>query len=238
MDMGEYQRHLEERGFSQLTISSYLWVAEFFSSKYGEPGPATLSVYKEWLEQSYKPNTVNQRIQAINYYLGYLGKDDLRLKPVSVEKDSSEPSIDYASYRRLVRHLRKQGYWRDYHAIRLLVTAGLRVSKLLGLRIEDMRQGHADVGEGKAARQVTFLDSVAKGVLSWTEGEGRKSGLLFLNRFGDPITPRGFSYQLKQRAIECDVDSSLVHPQAFKNLFVRCFLEAAGDAQFLDELLG
>lgn len=97
---------------------------------------------------------------------------------------------------------------------------------------------YADVGEGKTARRVRFLDAVAKAALGWAEGEGRSEGLLFLNRFGDPITPRGFAYQLKKRALECRVDADLVHPQAFKNLFVRCFLEAAGDARFLDELLG
>ena len=34
------------------------------------------------------------------------------------------------------------------------------------------------------------------------------------------------------------MDARLVHPQAFKDLFVRCFLQAAGDLRFLDELLG
>lgn len=155
-----------------------------------------------------------------------------------MKKADADPSIDYASYRRLVRYLRGEGYWRDYHAIRLMVTSGLRVGELLGLEVDDMRRGFADVGEGKAARRVRFLDAVARAALGWAEGEGRSEGLLFLNRYGDPITPRGFAYQLKKRALECNVGADLVHPQAFKNLFVRCFLEAAGDARFLDELLG
>lgn len=67
---------------------------------------------------------------------------------------------------------------------------------------------------------------------------GQEQGPLFLNRFGEPITARGFAYQLKKRALECKVDADLVHPQALKNLFARCFLEAVGDMRFLDELLG
>lgn len=107
MGLDDYERHLRGCGLSVLTADSYLWVAEFFLDKYPEVNPSTLAAYKEWLVESYKPNTVKQRIQAINYYLGYLGKDDLRLKPVPVERDESDSSIDYASYRRLVRYLRE-----------------------------------------------------------------------------------------------------------------------------------
>lgn len=146
--------------------------------------------------------------------------------------------IDYAAYRKLVRYLREGEYWRDYHAVRLLATTGLRVGELLGLRVEDLRAGYANVGSGRAARRVEFLGAVADAALSWVEGEGRSSSPLFLNRYGGAITPRGLSYQLKQRAAECGVDERLVHPQAFKNLFVRCFLQAAGDMSFPDELLG
>ena len=34
----------------------------------------------------YKPKTVNLRIQAINKYLTYLGKDKLQLKAVKVQQ--------------------------------------------------------------------------------------------------------------------------------------------------------
>lgn len=236
--MEAYRTHLESVGMSARTVKSYLWVADFFAGKYGGVGRDALAAYRQWLVETYKPNTVNQRVQAMNYYLGFLGRQDLRLDTVKAEASDGEAAIDYAAYRRLVRHLREGEYWREYHAVRLLATTGLRVGELLGLRVEDLRAGFADVGSGRSARRVRFLDVVAAGALAWAEGEGRASGPLFLNRFGGTITSRGLSYQLKERAIECGVDESLVHPQAFKNLFVRCFLEAAGDMSFLDELLG
>lgn len=67
------ERYLKEYGFSQRMIESYLRVAEFFLDKYGEPTSTALAAYKEQLEKSYKPTTVNQRTQAINRYLGHLG---------------------------------------------------------------------------------------------------------------------------------------------------------------------
>lgn len=91
--MEDYERHLEEHGFSRRTVDSYLWVAEFFLDRYHEPTPSALGEYRKWLVQSYKPNTVNQRIQAINYWLGYLGRDDLRLETVPVVSvDLNQPS--------------------------------------------------------------------------------------------------------------------------------------------------
>lgn len=45
-----------------------VWVAEFVLDNYGEPTPAALAAYREWLGERYKPNTVSQRIQALNYF--------------------------------------------------------------------------------------------------------------------------------------------------------------------------
>lgn len=74
MGLDDYERHLRGCGLSVLTADSYLWVAEFFLDKCHEPTSSTLAAHREWLVESCKPNTVNQRIQAINYYLGYLGR--------------------------------------------------------------------------------------------------------------------------------------------------------------------
>jgi hypothetical protein len=109
----EYQQHLESAGMSTRTIDSYLWVARFFDEKYGEPQGDALAAYRSWLVGTYKPNTVNQRVQAINCYLSFLGREDLRLETVRVERTDEGSAIDYAAYRRLVRHLRDGGYRRD-----------------------------------------------------------------------------------------------------------------------------
>lgn len=65
-----------------------------------------------------------------------------------------------------------------------------------------------------------------------------RDGLLFLNRFGDPISKRGLACQLKARAAECGVDEGVVRPHAFRHLFARRFLGEGGDIALLADLMG
>lgn len=116
--------------------------------------------------------------------------------------------------------------------------AGVRVSELVSLEVGHTRDGYMDVVNKGRARRIHIPDVVSKDALEWAEGEGRTSGPLFLNKYGNPITRRGISFQLKARAAECGVDEKLVYPQGFRHLFARCFLEAGGDIAFLADLLG
>ena len=48
-----------------------------------------LLAYKGYLMEFFKPKTVNLRIQAINKYLDYLGKEKLKLKAVNSSRKTS-----------------------------------------------------------------------------------------------------------------------------------------------------
>lgn len=234
-----YERYLRRKGYAAGTIRSYLRAANHFLNNHAEASENSLLEYRDWLVASFKPATADQRIRAINCYLGYLGLDDLKLAGTHIrQKSFRECAIDFAAYRRLLRHLRDGGYERDYHAVRMLTTTGARISELLGMEVRHMRDGYADVVNKARERRIHIPDVVANDALRWAEGEGRHDGPLFLNQYGDPISQRGISHQLKVRASECNVDERLVYPHAFRRLFAICFLEAGGDIAFLADLLG
>lgn len=235
----EYRRYLRKKGFADKTIDAYLWVANYYAEHYGKVNEDSLLEYRDWLVSSYKPSTADQRVHAMNRYLMFLGCEDLKLASVRVRRKTFlDNVIDFRGYRRLIRHLYNEGYARDYHAVCLLATTGVRISELVSLEVCHMRDGYMDVVNKGRQRRIHIPDVVAKGALEWAEGEGRTSGPLFLNRFGQPLTGRGLSYQLKQRAMECGVDERLVYPHSFRHLFAKCFLEAGGDIAFLADLLG
>lgn len=237
--MEAYRDYLRLRGFSQNTVDSYVWVAAFFERTYGAVARETLNRYRDWLVVTFKMRTANQRVQAMNCYLGYLGKPDLKLRSVSVQqKTYLDTSIGDEEYKRLASYLRENGYARDYNAVRLMVTTGVRVSELLRMEVSHMQAGYLDLYSKGKARRVFIPTASASEALRWAEAEGRGSGLLFLNRYGNPITARGLAQQLKIRAAECGIDSCLVHPHAFRHLFARHFLQAGGDVAFLADLLG
>lgn len=234
-----YGQYLREKGFSQNTLRSYVWVAAYFLRTYGEVNSYNLTRYREWLAVEFKATTANQRVQAINCYLGYICKPELRLRCVCVQQVTFlERAIKSADYQRFVTYLRENGYLRDHFAVRVMATTGMRVSELLRMEVCHVRSGFLDIQSKGKVRRVYLPDGVMKDLLAWLDDEKRSFGPLFLNRYGSVIAAGGLADQLKVRAAECGVDVRLVHPHAFRHLFARSFLEAGGDVVFLADLLG
>ena len=77
-----FEEHLRKSNLSDNTISSYLWTVQYFHEHYDEITKENLLAYKGFLMEFFKPKTVNLRIQGINKYLVYLGKERLQLKAV------------------------------------------------------------------------------------------------------------------------------------------------------------
>ena len=284
--MERYQSYLQERGYAQRTVESYVWVAAHFERTYlhadaqpsvgtqplvgtqlstdtqpvpgtqpssagahpapsAHPAPGTqpladaLRAYQRHLVQTFKPATANQRVLALNCYLTYLGHSDLKLRCQRVQLHTFlAETMDDSVFRRLTTHLLGGEYLRDYHAVRIMATTGVRVSELLRMEVEHMRDGFIDLRSKGKVRRVHVPDATAAAALAWAQSEGRDQGALLLNRYGRPITKQGLSHQLKVRAAECDLDPAVVHPHAFRHLFARNFLAAGGDIALLADLLG
>ena len=81
---GTFEEHLRKSNLSENTITSYLWTVEYYHAHYDGISKENLLAYKGYLMEFYKPKTVNLRIQAINKYLTYLGKDKLLLQEVVI----------------------------------------------------------------------------------------------------------------------------------------------------------
>ena len=107
---GTFEEHLRKSNLSENTITSYLWTVEYCHAHYDAISKENLLAYKGYLMEFYKPKTVNLRIQAINKYLVYLGKDKLQLKAVKVQqKNFLENVISNADYSFLKKQLNNDG---------------------------------------------------------------------------------------------------------------------------------
>ena len=80
----EFEAHLRRSNLSENTISSYLLTIRMYQQLSGEITEQNLLAFKGYLIETYKPKTVNLRIQAINKYLEFIKKDKLRLAPVKI----------------------------------------------------------------------------------------------------------------------------------------------------------
>ena len=79
-----FEDYLKKGNLSGNTIESYLWTVNYFTTNYEKVSKENLLAYKGYLMEHFKPKTVNLRIQAINKYLEYLEKPQLRLKAVKI----------------------------------------------------------------------------------------------------------------------------------------------------------
>ena len=59
-----------------------------------------------------------------------------------------------------------------------------------------------------------------------------------MNRFGERITTRGISGQLKKLAERSGIDTAVVYPHSFRHRFAKNFLEKCNDIAFLADLMG
>ena len=103
-----FEQFLRKENLSENSVSSYIWTVEYFNSHYDGLNKENLLAYKGYLMETYKPKTVNLRIQAINKYLEYMQKDKLQLKLIKLQqKNFIENVISNADYKFLKNHSKK-----------------------------------------------------------------------------------------------------------------------------------
>ncbi len=135
--------------------------------------------------------------------------------------------------------------WRDLAILELLYGAGLRVSELCGLDLDDADRRKATVtvlGKGAKVRRIP-LGEPANNALSRYVTEGRPllvpqeavGQALFVNARGRRMTPRDVRRVLARYPLP---DGRVLHPHALRHAFATHLLEGGADLRAVQELLG
>ncbi len=236
----EFERHLRGTNLSENTISSYLFAIKQFSDQYDEVTLKNLRAYKVWLIESYKPKTVNLRLRAMNCYLESIGKDKWKQPFVRVQQKAFlENVISEADYEYFKNCLKRDDELFWYFVIRFLAATGARVSELIQIKVEHIKRGHLDLySKGGKLRRIYIPKALQDEALSWLSEKQQESGFIFLNKYGERITTRGISGQLKKLAVRYDINPAVVYPHSFRHRFAKSFLERCNDIAFLADLMG
>lgn len=236
----KFERHLGDTHLSDNTKASYLFAVRQYNDQYGEITQKNLRSYKVWLIENYKPKTVNLRLRAINCYLESIGKDKWKLPFVRVQqKTFLENVISEADYEYFKNCLKRDNVMLWYFVIRFLAATGARVSELIQIKVEHIKLGHLDLySKGGKLRRIYIPKVLQEEALSWLEEKQQESGFIFLNKYGERITTRGISGQLKKLAIRYEIDPVVVYPHSFRHRFAKNFLDRCNDIAFLADLMG
>ncbi len=236
----KFERHLRESNLSENTISSYMFAIKQYGQQYDDVTQKKLREYKVWLIENYKPKTVNLRLRALNCYLESIGKEKLKLPFVRVQQKSYlENVISEADYEYFKSCLKKDDEMFWYFVIRFLAATGARVSELIQIKAEHVKLGHLDLySKGGKLRRIYIPKELQNKALSWLAEKQQESGFIFLNKYGERITTRGISGQLKKLAVRYNINPAVVYPHSFRHRFAKSFLERCNDIAFLADLMG
>ena len=235
-----FKDYLRQSNMAENTISAYVYAVSDFLNRHKHITKKELLLYKTYLIETFKPKTVNLRIQALNKYLVFIGKPRLHLKSVKVQQQSFlENVISHADYEFLKQSLLSDGNMEWYFVVRFLAATGARVSELVQLKVEHIQIGYFDIySKGGKVRRLYIPKRLRKDAILWLDELGRNSGYIFLNRFGERITTRGISQQQKNFAQKYGLNPKVVYPHSFRHRFAKSFLDKFNDISLLADLMG
>jgi integrase/recombinase XerC len=265
--LAEFLRHLGlEKNASAYTVKSYredlTQVVAFFRERAGptvrpdQINTRLLRAFLAWLhDQGYARTTISRRIAAVRSWCRFLCRqgtiqknpaDGLRgpkldrklphfLNKSDIQRLLSGPSADTALGKR------------DRAILETLYSAGLRVSELVGLEMDDLdlADGVATVrGKGRRERLALIGDAARQSIAIWLdaraallEGNGRSSSAVFVNKNGTRLSTRSVGRLLVKYLKKTGLDPRTT-PHTLRHTFATHLLDAGADIRGVQELLG
>jgi integrase/recombinase XerC len=263
--LAEYLRHLAlEKNASAHTVKSYredlTQAIGFFTERLGKATPARLTArlmraYLAWLsEQGYAKTTIARRIAAVRSWCRFLCRQGtLTVNPAEglrgPRQDKKLPH--FLRPEELTRLLDTPAAdtplgSRDRAILETLYSAGLRVSELTQLNLQDVDfdSGLATVrGKGKRERLALLGPPCLEALRRWLplrQTIGRtdlKSVPLFVNKRGTRLTSRSVGRMLVKYLALAGLDPR-TSPHTLRHSFATHLLDAGADIRSVQELLG
>jgi integrase/recombinase XerC len=266
--LAEFLRHLVvEKNASAHTVKSYredlTQALTFFRSRPGgdaiDAGGLTtrlLRAHLAWLhDQGYAKSTVARRLAAVRSWCRFLCRQSvLEVSPAAglrgPRQDKTLPH--FVSREDMLRLLGAPPTdtplgLRDRAILETLYSAGVRVSELTGLAMEDvdLDAGLATVrGKGRRERLALLGPPAVEAIRAWLPQRQSLGGsraahqpALFLNRGGTRLSARSVARMLAKYLSRAGLDPR-TSPHTLRHSFATHLLDAGADIRSVQELLG
>jgi integrase/recombinase XerC len=136
---------------------------------------------------------------------------------------------------------------RDRAIFELLYGCGLRNSELVGTELGDIQEANGVIlirGKGKKQRYVPLEGAAADALAAYREARQKvlnatrkKTGRLFINQRGGPLTTRSVGRIVKKIAVSRGLPTD-IHPHTLRHAFGTHMLTEGADLRSIQELLG
>jgi integrase/recombinase XerC len=266
--LSEFLRHLSlERNASAHTVKSYRedlqQAVEYFAKALGgndapvqRIGTRQVRAYLAWLhEKKYARATIARRLAAVRSWFRYLCRQgELTANPADgLRSPRQEKRLPHFLAENKLEALleaptlKEERGTRDRAILETLYSAGLRVSEVVGLNLDDIDfdAGVATIrGKGKRERLAMLGKPALKAIQSWLglrrvllEQKGKATPAVFLNRGGGRLTTRSVGRLLTKYLQRAGIDPK-TSPHTLRHSFATHLLDHGADIRSVQELLG
>ena len=245
-----------ERAMSQNTVASYCSDVEKFLGFYGgrieDVGVADVEEYLQSRE-ALSERSQARVLSSLKSFFDWLVMD-------KVIKDNPCDRVDAPKIGRYLPNVLSEeevtslidsvqpDTWqsvRDKAILEILYGCGLRVSEAVALQISCifLKEGFIRViGKGNKERLVPLGDMAVDAVNAYLDvrpepADSVSSDILFLNRFGRPLSRVSMFTMIKRQAVAAGIRKE-ISPHTFRHTFATHLLEHGADLRVVQEMLG
>jgi len=262
-----------EKGYSPLTVEEYSrdlkLFYEYLLDKYDYPEDFDIEKITKYelaeylgdiiLVEDNAPSTRNRKLYSIRSFFKYLNKYELVNVNPALTIEASKTEIraepiymkleDARRYVEAVKRYESVNQKRDLAIVKLFLYAGLRVSELVNLNLEniDFEDGSVKFfGKGSKERTIPLHEDVVEAIKKYLPErdnikikELKDKNALFLSRHGRRISVRSIQLLVKKYARLAGVkNSGKITPHKLRHTFASMLYHQTKDIKVLQDLLG
>ena len=242
-DLEHYGQYLTECEKSKNTIEKYLRDVRTFLIFSGERELSKEIVldYKKLLVEKYRTSSVNSMLIAVNGYLNWIGRDDLRVRVCRTQRRifrEEERELTREEYQRLLMTARRENRERLFCILQTIAGTGMRIGELKYLTAETLEERKIRIDFKGKVRIILIPRSLRIILKDYCRKHKIKEGSIFRSRNGRPLDRRNIWTEMKSLCEKAKVAASKVFPHNLRHLFARCFYEKEHDLARLADYLG
>jgi site-specific recombinase XerD len=239
--LSAFHQHLRDSERASATIEKYLRDVTAFSLYIGDSAITKESLidYKQHLQDSYAPASVNSMLSALNHFFTWCGWE-LHVRALKIQHKlfrDEEKELSKEEYLRLL-----DAAWNKSERLWLLIqtigSTGIRVSELQYITVEAAKKGRTDIQCKGKTRTILLPLDLRKELIRYAKLHGIKNGPIFLTKTGRVMNRSNIWRALKSLCEAAGVLASKVFPHNLRHLFATTFYEAAKDIARLADVLG
>lgn len=237
-----FYQYLIREEKSRATVEKYLRDVRAFAVYVGEEiiSKEVVMAWKKELQiKEYAVRSINSMLASLNSLLDFLGWSDCKVKSIKQQKQiycAEEKELSRAEYMRLLEAAEKKPQLQL--VMKTICGTGIRVSELKFFTVENVKQGEVTVNCKAKSRTVLIPSKLRKLLLDYSRKEKIRSGVIFINRNGEPLNRSCIWAQMKSLCEEAGVNPGKVFPHNLRKLFARTFYGIEKDIAKLADILG